>query len=742
MNKKIFYITAILLSFLFINDVKATTYYSYTNDFSETVGGINKIITSVEGTGTLKDEALYLNGFNTYTRYNINQELGFEKMTIEFNFYKSNSDSYSRMLYIGGHDREIEVKGSSNSMYINGNYNTGWVQNSWNTMKLVFENGLLTYYVNDNEIMSEEYSSFEFLQFGKGLSSNNMFTGYIDNLKIYANLPDDNVIVFNNAWYKGNVKIDTTDKKVYVKSAKDTDYSLALSYTKPYFVVSYVYGTLYFTESDIDTIYSSVKCSYETTEYTCFTNSSGDVGFYSFFNTYSYDLNNKRLRGELPFGKGSAFENTIKKANVDVYSLTDNSLIFKKNITTDLKPNIKITKENSTINSVTLNVEFSLIDNTKYLYMYKYGIDNEWTTMTLTASNNFSKTFTNNDTLYVQILDRSSNELVTSATYTISSISSMTPSISIGLLEQDTCLVNNIKICQKVGITTNIKNFNDYSIYLFNEITNEEYEYKENNFNYIFYENSSIEVRIVDNNTMDVVNSKTYLIHDLNTTVSTLGQYITSKCEKVPTNEMYVCKYYIYNYNPDEYRYYYGESTSKFDQIYDNNIGNLPEVIDNNVFPDIGRPIYQSSTNENIFIYERSYTSVTTAYFKIVENTSDKVIYTASFKITADGALASGELSAIEKFINDHILSKLGFVSQTKEIFNSFLTYEFDEDAKPPVFTLDLSFMNLSPITIEMAIDNDTRFKAHSLIKLFASIGLLITFVKNMSKFVKAEGGD
>ncbi len=135
-------------------------------------------------------------------------------------------------------------------------------------------------------------------------------------------------------------------------------------------------------------------------------------------------------------------------SNVNLYS-KDSSIYFSKNLDVSIntKPIVEITKENETkvtisdkeyIKDVSLKINFSLIDNEKYLYMYKYGEESEWSTITLTSSNSFSKKYEKNGTLYVQIIDKDTKEIVTSSTFSISTIDKLPEDYVENELTEDT----------------------------------------------------------------------------------------------------------------------------------------------------------------------------------------------------------------------------------------------------------------------------------------------------------------
>lgn len=670
--KKIFYIFIILSSLFFIDNVSAKVVnYSYTNPFSENIGSKNKIISSVEGNSVIKDDSLYLSG-SSYIKYNLNSSLS-TKLIFDFDFYKSNSDAYSRLLYLGGINREIEVKGSSKYMYINGEITSNWLQNEWNNMRIEYENGVITYFVNDVQVKQENYSNvITFIQFGKGSSSSNTFTGFIDNLTIYMDSEEitDNMLIINDAWFKGILKYDTVNKEVYVRNNNESEYTLLFNYTKDYFIIQYKFGCLTFVESDISPIYysSNNNCSYNSEGFICYSNSSGNIGKNDFMHTYQYDLGAKKLIRDLPFGASDI--NIILKSNTSIYSLDDNSLIFEKNVVDTTIPTITITKENENkvtilekeyITDVTLKIDFGTIYNDKYLYMYKYGAESEWSTITLTENTFINKTYKENNTLYVQVLDRTNYEVVTSSTFIVSSIEKLPD-------------------------------------------------------NYV-YDN-------VDNDT-----------------VNTDDKVIWHKCDLSLENGVALCEVTLENYNNDLYNYYYKINDSSYSTIVpDEKTKVLPEVYDTSLFLKSNNDIslYQKwkKSTDNFVSYDfvvKLYHNSTITLMRETKDTGFKQYYTFTVTMLTE----KNDMNQIEQFIYNHLLSKFYFIHQFKQIIEYVSSYNFEENAKAPRFTFDMSFIGLSPINVDMTISEHTRLLIHGYIKLFASITVVVSFIRETSKLFK-----
>lgn len=669
MNKKIMFILTLCSTFLFFQKVNAETVnYTYTNDFSESIGNSNNLVSNVEGTAKVLENSLYMvNG--TYAKYTVNSNLLVDKLIFEFDFKKNNSDSYSRLLYLGGINREIEIKGSSNTMYIKGDVSAGWLQNEWNHMKIEYNNSSIKYYVNDVMIKEENYTGIiTFIQFGKGSSESNYFNGWIDNLNIYATTEklDDSILPIDNAWFKGRIKIDSSSKSVYVKSNIDDDYTLLFQYTKKYFVLSEKFGSISFVESDNDSFYYSKECSYNSESFTCFLNKNGDTNI---FHTLEYSLSSKSKIRDMPIGESYGIDN-VKKANVNIYSLSDNSVLYSKNYNMP-DTDITITEEEvyketildkDYITAVKINISFSNINNDIYAYMYKFSDEYNWSTITLTSSSSFSKKYEKNGTLYVKIVDKNTNDIVVSKTYTLS------------------------KIEEKPNAPV-----------------------KEDTIN----------------------------------TSPGKNDVIFHKCTINLEVGYALCKIEFNNFDNDTYKYFYRVGDEAYIHIVpDEKTKVLPKVYDDSLL---------LNTNDDISLYKKwtdakenpnQYLLPITVYKNTTisvarQNRNDNSVQYYTFTITSFNENA--ELNQILDFFNNVFFSKLGFIHQTKEIITNFFAFSFDENAEPPSFTFDLSFINLKPVTVNMEVDNSTRLLVHSLIKTFASIFLLITFTKQMVNFANHQ---
>lgn len=176
---------------LSLNEVVNNVSDDYENSNYDLRGTINDKETTYTTSGTLsfstiKDyKGLYTNG-SSYITYSLNTSIS--SYDVSFDFYKSNTASYSRVCLIQGPNYEIEIKGSSNNIYWGEELTGGWKQNEWNNLKLHKEGNSVSLYINDKLIKTKTYSSaITGIRFGRGNDSGNYFTGYYKNVSILDN---------------------------------------------------------------------------------------------------------------------------------------------------------------------------------------------------------------------------------------------------------------------------------------------------------------------------------------------------------------------------------------------------------------------------------------------------------------------------------------------------------------------------------------------------------------------------
>lgn len=303
------------------------------------------------------------------------------------------------------------------------------------------------------------------------------------------------------------------------------------------------------------------------------------------------------------------------------FGYNDGILYDKSKITT---PTVSITKESETtvtiddetfISSVTLNIEFSSIENDKYFYLYKYGSNSDWSTITLTNSNSFTKTFNINDTLYVQILDKITQETVSSATFTINQINyTFDPYVDITEIIPTACTFykngRTYTICKELNISAkNLEDGNFIASYSYNATNWTNFV----NTTIPVNENTTIYFQIVNYLTNEVSYHSTYTVANIDTDISELGVFNTYSSTYDKDTSFITAYINIYNLvEPvqDNYKIYYSFNSTSFTDItlLLTDMTNYYQYEINNI-------------NEN-----------KTIYFKITD-LNDNILYTSTYNI-------------------------------------------------------------------------------------------------------------
>lgn len=314
-------------------------------------------------------------------------------------------------------------------------------------------------------------------------------------------------------------------------------------------------------------------------------------------------------------------------ANFDIVNYNNSNIYLEKNIdyfSTPSKPTISITKESETtvtvedetfISSVTLNIEFSNIDNDKYLYMYKYGSSNDWSTISLTQSNSFNKTFNTNNTLYVQILDKTTHDIVTSATFTINQINyNFEPYVDVTEKIPTACSFykngRSYTICKDINLSAkNLEDGNYISSYSYDKINWTNFV----NTTISMNENKTIYFKIYNYLTNEVSYTSSYTVSNIDTDISELGVFNTYSSSYDKNTSLITAYINIYNLlDPvqDNYKIYYSFNSTSFNDI-----------------------TLLLSNKTNYYQYEiNNINEDTTIYFKITD-LNDNILYTSTYSI-------------------------------------------------------------------------------------------------------------
>lgn len=260
----------------------------YSGEPTQYAGGIvssvstGGALTTTEEKYTSSPKSLRLNG-SSYIRYNFTY---LQQFTIELFFYKADSASYPRLLYLGGINREIEVKGSSNAMYINGEISAGWVQNAWNKFTITRDsNNLITYYCNDKQLKTETNSSqLTYLQLGKGSDSGNYFNGYVDDLVVTNDKPFKSYKYWLAHKWVGNSS--STGNNAYYVGYSDT-LPVGTNYSITPINIYLKFSTLEKMETFLDTYDTSLAETITATNNKMSLNTSPEYSLYSNFDIYN-----------------------------------------------------------------------------------------------------------------------------------------------------------------------------------------------------------------------------------------------------------------------------------------------------------------------------------------------------------------------------------------------------------------------------------------------------------------------
>lgn len=162
-----------------------------------------------------------------------------------------------------------------------------------------------------------------------------------------------------------------------------------------------------------------------------------------YFDLYNYEkLNNKTLSKESGiidtnikfYFNSNQYSKGTYAINSFIYegqTYTVGDLIYESGSFAGSKPTISFSTKDYAVTiddtyyvtSVDLDINFSSIDNDKYMYRYIKGNDESYTTLTLSQGTSYTVNFAENDSIKVEILNLETKDLVTSSTFTVSSIS-------------------------------------------------------------------------------------------------------------------------------------------------------------------------------------------------------------------------------------------------------------------------------------------------------------------------------
>lgn len=592
--KKLLLILAFIISTVFVNEVSAL---SYVEDVGE-----SRYYMAHQWVGN--DSA---NGNNCYYIgwFNKNYDITISNYTItsgtNITYYKiCDYDNFIEFLDTG--DSSLLEAATTNKDSMSLNTDSSYMM--YSNFDLIDENGDI--YFAKNEYTGSNYNNL--IQF---------VGGYDWNFKKYY-----------------GAYLDLDSQKAYIYGSSNWN-----SPTKTLSLTNYPYWIAW------ETTYSQICYSSSPFYYDTSTNEYKTGG------TFKCGQSNLSFDSETSYNYNLTYNSDYEfETSHDIY--TQDGVLYNESTINNETPTIEITKSKETsvtildkvyVTDVTLKIDFGTIDNDKYLYMYKYGSDSEWSTITLTQSNSFTKTYSENNTLYVQVLSKNDNSVVTSSTYTISSINyDLTPYITVEEITEDGCIMGDYILCQSLRINSHIADFNRYKFILIDHVQNLTEEFKEMTIYKTYYMNTSVEVRIVDRTTGEYVDIKSFTIATVSEETENLGQYIKQDCKFASIGSNYLCDYYFYNYDPDKYNYYYGTSTKNFEELF----------LENGTQSAFAKTIYKIKDGLGK-LKEVSYGENTTVYFKIIDKETSEIIYTKTFTISYDLKLEESGKENIFDIFND-----------------------------------------------------------------------------------------
>lgn len=526
---------------------------------------------------------------------------------------------------------------------------------------------------------SEEYESgIDFLYNGTptssyGDSTKNYILNTLIGNKLYETYGDYYFCHIHNGARGGSCYITDYPEQIYFKS----DYNIIVKYdaSKPVYFYYVSNGSV------------SSDNSYITEDQTINR---------QHFNQYNYERTNiesfilKTEDGtDLKFTDGYVVENNT------VFNSYDNELNRLTLFIQEQLPTIEITKESEEITTidnvdyitaVNMKIETNVIDDTKYICMLSTDMQ-DWDKYICSETYNYR--MEKNGTLYVKIVDKVSEELITSATYTVSSIQSLpykgdkvniyfqkiTEKVDPTLYNQCTISQSlvNYRVCETVSISFDVINYNKYIYEMSLDGGNTWEDVSTRIYNNFYleriFENKVIYIRVLNRSDYSYNNSSTYQI----TTIESASEY----GQKV----LFGSKYYtqrpdvdvtalFLNYDSTTYNYYYS--------LYNTS----------DSFIDITDSI--SCTNNLCTFNTRIYVKGT-MYVRI-EDKAGNLIYTATYTVDYYNWMNSNNPFDKDDFFSTFFDSFDYFLNPIKEIFNS-ITLFFDSLPIEIKYTFYVSFV-------------------------------------------------
>lgn len=404
---------------------------------------------------------------------------------------------------------------------------------------------------------------------------------------------------------------------------------------------------------------------------------------FSFNNNYPTSTDNKILLlssfklngiiynlGDFGYKSGSLYDST-KNPTITINYVSDDITSYK---------------DNDYIIGVNLNVKSSTSDDSSYICMFSFDDRETWDKYS--CSEDYSYKATENRVYYAQIVDRSSEQVVASSTYKITTIQSLplsgdkvdinfqkiTSDIDSTLYKQCTIAQGkiNFRACETISISFSTFN-NDKYVYQLSYDHENWSDVSSRIYNNFFLErvfgNNIIYVRVLNRFDNTLNNQATFKVTTIEDT-SSLGQNVLfSSTYRNSSPDVDVMMLFI-NYDPLNYNYSYSFYTTK------------------DSFTDITSSI---NCSNNLCTFNTTVYVLGTVYVRI-EDKSGNLIYSATYSVDYYRWIKNNNSYDTKDFYTNFSNSIDYFVSPIKDIFNK-ITIFFDSLPVQLKYTFYVAFI-------------------------------------------------
>lgn len=466
--------------------------------------------------------------------------------------------------------------------------------------------------------------------------------------------------------------------------------SLTASYDGTKYINISIYYNLY--KSDSNNYYYARFIKNGTIEENLSLNDNTVSRQFYYDGWYSYSHSNfPILKSNIDFLFNNNYPTNVNllssfKYNDVIYNIGDfgykNGVLYDKS--KDITPTITITKENEEITTVNdvdyitainLNVSSNANDE-DYICMFSFDERETWDKYS--CSEAYAYKAKENKTYYAQVVDRATESVVSSTTFTITDIQIIPSSnpmvdITIEKIEYNnvdfvaggSCIVNKnnekYKVCEDLKITFSIldenlfkyqysydnKNWNDFE---FNILDKSDYS---NSMTIRLYQNTTLYVRVINLDNNQLNNSKTFTITQI-TQIESTNQQVNF--QSVYYKELMKIDVYVtfLNYDHTNYNYYFNTSSDK------NSFLNIT----NNITCSI----------ESGCKYKHTFDYSGTVYIRIEDKQGNYInafTYTVSYEHYLTNKTINDYMSDIPSFMNHFTKYIKSFTNAISYFFNS-----------------------------------------------------------------------